>query len=308
MVVIRRLHRLASCLLFLAPISGILASAPVAPEPATASERREHPEEPEQPAESGNAEVDASFVERVTVTATRTPVAVKDAPGSISVIGSDEIESLGMADTRDLLRYEPGVYVDGDPTRLGPSGFNVRGIGGNRVMTRIDGVETAEQFDFGPLSVAQFALDLDAVESVEIVRSAGSALYGSDALGGVVSFRTKDPADYLSTTDGDAAGFLRGGFDGRDRQASALAGLAFTRGRGRRWSRSAAATARSGTTRARSGPRTRRGRGRTRRSGAPRTCSPSGCTHAAGRTSSRSARSGSTRRSTRRRTARAARR
>ena len=64
-------------------------------------------------------------------------------------------------------------------------------------MTQVDGVQTSEQFDFGPFNVHQVGLDLDALQSVEIVRSANSALYGSDALGGVVSLFTKDPADYL---------------------------------------------------------------------------------------------------------------
>ena len=64
-------------------------------------------------------------------------------------------------------------------------------------MTQVDGIQTSEQFDFGPFSVHQLALDLDALKSVEIVRSSNSALYGSDALGGVVSLFTKDPGDYL---------------------------------------------------------------------------------------------------------------
>ena len=83
-------------------------------------------------------------------------------------------------------------------------------------MTQIDGVETSEQFDFGPFNVHQFALDLDTLKSAEIVRSAGSSLYGSDALGGVVSFFTKDPSDYLGA---DRFHFgAKAMFDGRSDQ------------------------------------------------------------------------------------------
>jgi outer membrane receptor protein involved in Fe transport len=53
-------------------------------------------------------------------------------------------------------------------------------------MTQVDGVETSEQFDFGPFNVHQFTLDLDTLKTAEIVRSSGSSLYGSGALGGVV--------------------------------------------------------------------------------------------------------------------------
>lgn len=137
------------------------------------------------------------FLDAVTVSATLTPTLVGDTPGTVSVIGAEQIERRLLENTADLVTFEPGVYVESNVTRAGANGFNIRGIGGNRVMTQVDGVETSEQFDFGPFNVHQFSLDLDALKSVEIVRSAGASLYGSDALGGVVSFFTKDPADYL---------------------------------------------------------------------------------------------------------------
>ena len=103
------------------------------------------------------------------------------------------------------------------PSGLG--GFNIRGVGGNRVLTRIDGVPIAEEFEFGHFEVAPYALSLESVESVEILRGAASSLYGSDALGGVVSLVTRDPADYLSGQEGLYLG-VHAGWDGRDRSAS----------------------------------------------------------------------------------------
>lgn len=138
------------------------------------------------------------FLEAVTVSATLSPSAVGDTPGTVSVIDAEQIERRLLETTADLVTFEPGVYVESNLTRIGANGFNIRGIGGNRVMTQVDGVETSEQFDFGPFNVHQLSLDLDALKSVEIVRSAGASLYGSDALGGVVSFFTRDPADYLA--------------------------------------------------------------------------------------------------------------
>ena len=144
-----------------------------------------------------SADEPLSFLDAVTVTATLRPAAVQDTPGMVSVIDDDTIQERLVQDFADLVKYEPGVYVENSVTRLGLNGFNIRGIGGNRVLTQVDGVQTAEQFAFGPFSVHQAGLDVDALKSVEIVRSANSALYGSDALGGVVSLFTKDPADYL---------------------------------------------------------------------------------------------------------------
>ena len=138
-----------------------------------------------------------TFLDSVSVSATMRPAPVRDTPGMVSVIDDETIQERMIEDFADLVKYEPGVYVENNVTRLGLNGFNIRGIGGNRVMTMVDGVQTSEQFDFGPFNVHQGSLDVDTLKTVEIVRSANSALYGSDALGGVVSLFTKDPADYL---------------------------------------------------------------------------------------------------------------
>lgn len=177
--------------------------------PATAADPASGATDPAEP---------PTFLDAITVTATRSPSSVQDAPGSVSVIDGARIEQLMANDSRDLLRYEPGIYVEGDVTRLGLSGFNIRGIGGNRVLTQIDGIPTAEQFSFGPLAIPQSFLDLETVSSVEVVRSAASSLYGSDALGGVVSVVTKDPRDLLG---GQNSAFrLRAGYDSRDREST----------------------------------------------------------------------------------------
>ncbi len=163
------------------------------------------PGQPQAAAPSDAADPDAepapdeplTFLDSVSVSATMRPAPVRDTPGMVSVIDDETIQDRMIEDFADLVKYEPGVYVENNVTRLGLNGFNIRGIGGNRVMTLVDGVQTSEQFDFGPFNVHQAGLDVDLLKSAEIVRSANSALYGSDALGGVVSLFTKDPADYL---------------------------------------------------------------------------------------------------------------
>lgn len=171
------------------------------------------------PADPVEAEIDRkTFLEQVTVTATRSELAVMDAPGEVSVVTSDDIEDLLLQDIADLVKFEPGVYVDHEVGRLGLNGFNIRGLGGNRVLTQVDGVRGAEQFDFGPLNVHQQSLDVDVLQSAEIVRSAGSALYGSDALGGVISLQTKDPSDFLGGAPRSVSAKV--GFDGRSDESS----------------------------------------------------------------------------------------
>ena len=169
---------------------------PAAPAQAAGDQTATDPASPGGQA-TGGPDEPLTFLDSVTVTATLRPAPVRDTPGMVSVIDDVAIEERLVQNMADLVKYEPGVYVENNVTRLGLNGFNIRGIGGNRVMTQVDGVQTSEQFDFGPFNVHQVSLDIDTLKSVEIVRSANSALYGSDALGGVVSLFTKDPGDYL---------------------------------------------------------------------------------------------------------------
>lgn len=181
---------------------GLGLAMPAAAQAQPAAEPQQQPaaaqaadEAPDGAARAGGEPL--TFLDSVTVSATLRPAPVVETPGTVTVIDERAIQERMFETFADLVKYEPGVYVANSVTRLGLNGFSIRGIDRNRVMTRIDGVQTSEQFDFGPFNVHQIAFDVDALKSVEIVRSANSALYGSDALGGVVSLFTKDPADYL---------------------------------------------------------------------------------------------------------------
>jgi hemoglobin/transferrin/lactoferrin receptor protein len=135
---------------------------------------------------------------KISITATRGARELDGIAGTVTVKSAEEIEAELANDIKDLVRYEPGISVANAPARFGLAGFNIRGIDGNRVLIRIDDVRMADAFSIGSFSSARRNLvDLDAVKSVEFVRGAASALYGSNAIGGVVSFVMKDPADYL---------------------------------------------------------------------------------------------------------------
>jgi hemoglobin/transferrin/lactoferrin receptor protein len=147
-------------------------------------------------------------VDAITVTATRIETRLREAPATVSVISDRRIDELVIEDIKDLVRFEPGVAVRRSPSRFtaagsslgrdGNSGFNIRGMEGNRVLTVVDGVRLPETYSFGAQSVGRGDyVDLSVLKSVEIVRGPASALYGSDGLAGAVSFITKDPSDLL---------------------------------------------------------------------------------------------------------------
>src|SRR3546814_16343141 len=81
---------------------------------------------------------------------------------------------------------------------------SIRGVEGKRVRSGVDGVPLADAYSIGQLaSAGRDLVDLEAVERVEIQRGPASTLYGSDALAGVVAFRTLDPEALLLRGDGD---------------------------------------------------------------------------------------------------------
>ncbi len=154
--------------------------------------------------------------EVLTVVGTRTERQLNEVGATISVISREEIERQISRDIADLVRFEPGVSVAGTGSRFGLSGFNIRGIEGNRVLTVVDGVRVPDEFSFGPfLSARRDFVDVDSVELVEIARGPISSLYGSDALGGVVSFTTRKPGSYVGAGEPFYAGFS-GGYSGDD--------------------------------------------------------------------------------------------
>lgn len=135
-------------------------------------------------------------------------------PATVTVIDRKQIELTLSDDVRDLIRYQPGISVRNDPVRFGLDSFSIRGIGGDRVVAEIDGIGVAESFTVGALADSgRVFTDLDFIERVEILRGPASALYGSNAIGGVVRFETIDPEDLL-TDDSSFASRLRGGYRG----------------------------------------------------------------------------------------------
>lgn len=152
--------------------------------------------------EESNDEGRAAKLETVTVVGTRTEKAISEVAATVTVKTAEDIDREIARDIADLVRFEPGVSVGGTGSRFGLGGFNIRGIGGNRVLTVVDGIRVPEEFSFGPfLSARRDFVDLESLDRAEIARGPTSSLYGSDALGGVVALTTRQPQDYLR--DGD---------------------------------------------------------------------------------------------------------
>jgi vitamin B12 transporter len=126
--------------------------------------------------------------EPVVVTATRIEEKVSEQASSVSVVTSEEIETISPVVAGDALKTVPGIVVQrgGSPGSL--ETVRIRGGRSEHTLVMIDGFPvnspTLGEFDIGSITLRDF-------ERIEIVRGAQSALYGSNAMAGVVNFIPK---------------------------------------------------------------------------------------------------------------------
>jgi len=170
-------------------------------------------------------------VEQTMVILGKVPRPINDVFGAASVISRETIEKELMHNIADLARYQAGISIENSGTRFGLSGFTIRGIGGNRVATEIDGIPVADKFGIGSYSNSgRNFIDIDLVQQVEILRGPASSIYGSNAIGGVVSFVTKKPIDLLSKTGKNYYVGLKSGYYGVDNRSLFSVNTAYVQG------------------------------------------------------------------------------
>jgi vitamin B12 transporter len=140
---------------------------------------------------SAHAEDNADQDSLIVVTGTRSGDAVSPdiGGGSLTVIDSSQIVNRQTRQLADILRDVPGIAVS---ATAGQTQLRVRGAEANHTLFLIDGIEVSDPF-FGEFDVG--TLLADDMAQIEILRGEQSALYGSDAIGGVVHYRTLSGAD-----------------------------------------------------------------------------------------------------------------
>lgn len=160
----------------------------------------------------------ASQLDVIVVTAERGSGTVNGSTATVSVKRAGDLERRLVDRPRDLVADEPGISIAHRPNRTGGANYNIRGITDNRVKLLVDGVTVPDYPSVlsSPGTYTRDFVDLENLRQVEIVRGPGSALYGSDAIGGVVGYVTKDPADFLAVFDKDWYAGVKTGFDTAD--------------------------------------------------------------------------------------------
>lgn len=149
----------------------------------------------------------------IVVTATRSGDAIPiDLIGSsVTVIDNQDLQARQTRILSDVLRDVPGVAVNRTGAVGGLTQIRIRGAEGNHTLVFIDGIKADDpyngEYDFGTLLN-------DEASRVEVLRGQQSSLYGSDAIGGVVSYTTlsgREAPGYMARIEGGSMGTVSGG-------------------------------------------------------------------------------------------------
>jgi hemoglobin/transferrin/lactoferrin receptor protein len=159
-------------------------------------------------------------VDEIVVVAHKHARARSDVAATVSVFDSRDMQFELASSIADVFRYAPGIDYEAAGTRFGSESINIRGISGNRVAILVDGVPVSDQFDVGSFSNATRDLvSAGFVDQIEVLHGPASALYGSSAIGGVVSMRTVEPV--MSTGNVGQGGQMASSWRGDDSSVQA---------------------------------------------------------------------------------------
>ena len=133
---------------------------------------------------------DATDLDKVIITATRVPAIVAETPGA-RVIDEETIEQRGAVFAADILADVPGLSVTRSGAFSGPATVRIRGAHPGKTLVLVDGAVVNDAADIdGAFDFTGF--DLGDVERIEVLSGPQSSLWGSSAIGGVISFTTRE--------------------------------------------------------------------------------------------------------------------
>ena len=161
-------------------------------------------------AQTSAALSDAAPLPDIVVTATGDATPISQIGSSVTVITADQIEAQQRRTVSEALEAAPGLNVVQSGGPGGATSIFMRGANSNQVKVLIDGVDVSDPsnptgaFDFGQLLTGD-------IERIEVLRGPQSGLYGSDAIGGVISITTKKgsgPPKVAASVEGGSFGTL----------------------------------------------------------------------------------------------------
>lgn len=150
----------------------------------------------------------ADSLQQIVISANKTAEMKRDLPNQIEVITARQIQKISPQTTADVLQSSGEVFVQ--KSQQGGGSPVVRGFEANKVLLVVDGVRMNNAIYRAGHLQSVITLDPNALDRIEILHGAGSVIYGTDAIGGVISVFTKRPTLSLSEkTEFKTGGFVR---------------------------------------------------------------------------------------------------
>ena len=154
--------------------------------------------------------------QEIVITAARTKLGAKQNPVAAEVIRGDELKRKGIYNVQDALKNAVSLDVTENGMFMAGNQASIRGMGSNRTLVLVDGRRLAGEDSPETMNAYELnRLNINRVDRIEILRGAGSAIWGSDAMGGVINIITKKdkPAGaYAGTRTGSLESSVYGGF------------------------------------------------------------------------------------------------
>jgi hemoglobin/transferrin/lactoferrin receptor protein len=157
-------------------------------------------------------------LDEIVISANRWEQSKAEIPNKIISMGVSEIEHYNSQTTADLVSASGGVFVQ--KSQMGGGSPMIRGFSANRILLVVDGIRMNNAIYRSGNLQNIISLDANSIENTEIIFGPGAVIYGSDALGGVMSFSTLKPK--LSTETGtDFSGKIMTRFSGANMEKTA---------------------------------------------------------------------------------------
>ncbi len=207
-------------------------AAPPSPAPTTDEELARMAAEAEAAANSSDGTIGGEVIE---VTGSLVDRKTLDTPAPVSVVDREIMQASGLANVGDILQKLPSqsnaINVNFNNGGDGSTRINLRGLGAGRTLVLMNGRRVVPGGTGADTSVDLAVIPLAAIERIEILKDGASAIYGSDAIGGVVNVITRH--DFKGTEASLYAGGAQGagnGMDGQTYDASIVTGTSSAKG------------------------------------------------------------------------------
>lgn len=135
---------------------------------------------------------DFFVLDEIVVVASKYPEKLSEAPVSVEVITEEDLKEKNVQNVADLLRNLAGIYINDNGGLAGLKTISIRGSEPSQVLILVDG-QPMNSRQNGQVDLSQ--LTTEQIERIEVLKGPASALYGANALGGVVNIITKGASE-----------------------------------------------------------------------------------------------------------------